>query len=226
MPVLGQVQLQVLGGVVGAVGVDAAVDRVGEDEGLERRSRLAVPLGGEVVLAGLVGAAGGHREDVAVGRVDRDHRGRRVGRVGKLAGDRLPSGRLEVRVEGGVDLQPALADRVDAVVGDQLVLDVVEEVGLADAAVGVGAVQLQRPLVALDSPVLRDVAELGHLLNHLVAALLRTDRVEQRVVLGRRLRKAGEQRRLLERQLPDRLREVGLCRRLHADRGAALDRSV
>ena len=53
-------------------------------------------------------------------------------------------------------------------------------------------------------------------------ALARAAGVEDRVVVGRRLRQAGQQRRLAQAQLPDRLREVDLRGGLDADRGAAL----
>ena len=71
-----------------------------------------------------------------------------------------------------------------------------------------------------------DVAEVGHLRQHLVAALAGAGGVEDRVVVGRRLRQAGQHRRLGQAQLPDRLGEVDPRRRLDADRGAAVDRPV
>ena len=48
---------------------------------LERRARLAVALRGEVELRRRRSRRGGHRQDVAVARVDRDERRRRVARV-------------------------------------------------------------------------------------------------------------------------------------------------
>ena len=63
-------------------------------------------------------------------------------------------------------------------------------------------------------PPLRDVAELGHLrAAPRCGARGRRAGVEDRVVVGGRLRQAGEQRRLRAGQLPDRLREVDLARR-------------
>ena len=51
-----------------------------------------------------------------------------------MAVDRVAAGLLQLGVDRRVDLEPALADGVDAVLLDQLVLDEVEEVGLADLA--------------------------------------------------------------------------------------------
>ena len=61
-----------------------------------------------------------------------------------------------------------------------------------------------------------------HRLEHLVAALHRGLRVQERVVLGGRLRQPGDQRRLRQVELRDRLREVGLGGGLDADRGATV----
>ena len=58
--------------VVGRVRVHALLDRRGQGEGLEGRSRLAPALGGEVVLAVEVGRGGHHRLDLAGLGVDRD----------------------------------------------------------------------------------------------------------------------------------------------------------
>ena len=56
--------------VVGAVRVDPARQRVGEVDRLERRSGLAVAVGGEVELRLVIALRLGHRLDVAVGGVD------------------------------------------------------------------------------------------------------------------------------------------------------------
>ena len=66
---------------------------------------------------------------------------------------------------------------------------------------------------------LGDVPLLGHRLQHVVAALHRPLGVQERVVLGGRLRQPGDQRRLGQVELRDRLREVGLGGGLDADRG-------
>ena len=83
----------------------------------------------------LVAAARGHRPDEAVVGVDRDDRGGGVVGVAEVAVDRGAPGLLELGVDRRVDLEAALADGVDAVLLDQLLLDEVEEVGLADLGV-------------------------------------------------------------------------------------------
>ncbi len=92
--------------------------------------------------------------------------------------------------------------------------------------VGPGDVQLEAALLARQRPAVGDVAELRHLPQHLVAPRPRRARVEDRVVLRRRLRQPGQQRRLRQGQLPDRLGEVDQRGGLDADRGAAVDRPV
>ena len=57
------------------------------------------------------------------------------------AADRVLGDGLQARVERGVDLQPALARRRDAVLVDQLLLDEVEEVLLRALLVAEAAVQ-------------------------------------------------------------------------------------
>ena len=84
-----------------------------------------------------------------------------------------------------------------------------------------------RPLVAARSiPRGADVSLILHRAEHLVAPLPRRPRVEERVVFGGRLGKAGDHRRLGQVEFFGRFVEVGLRRRLGADRGAAFDRPV
>ena len=125
--------------------------------------------------------------------------------------------RWNARVDRRVDAQAARLDGLDAVLGDQLVADVAEEVRLADLRVQPAGLQVQAPvaergLVAED----RDVAVLVQRLQHGGPALERVVGVEDRVVERRRLRQAGEQGRLHQRQVLRRLREVRLRRRLDA----------
>ncbi len=223
---LRQVEVERFRRVVGRVGVDPLLDRGGENEGLEGRARLAAALGGEVELRFRVVGAGDHGPDVAVARVDRDQRRGGVGRVGEGRSHRFQADFLQVRVDRRLHLQPAAAHGVDPVLADQVVLDVVEEVGLAVIEVGVGDVEVETRAGRRRGPLVGDVAELGHLAQHLVAAFAGGRRVEDRVVFGGRLRQPGQQRRLRQGQLPDRLVEVDPRGRLHADRGAALDRPV
>ena len=113
--------------------------------------------------------------------------------VGQGRVDRVAAHRLVARLDRRLDPQPAVADPVDAVAIDQLLLDVVEEVGLAALRVGIGRLQPEPALLGQPAAGRGDVAEVRHLREHLVAALARSGRVEQRVVLGGRLRQPGEQ---------------------------------
>ncbi len=222
----GQVEVERFRDVVGRVGVDALLDRRRQHEGLEGRSRLAVPLGGEVELAGAVARAGDQRLDLAVAGVDRDEGGGRVRRVGEGGAHRLQPHFLQPRLDRRVDAQPAVANGVDAVAFDQLVFDVVEEVGLAVREVGIRGVEPESLSLHGSRPGLREEAELPHLLQHLVAPPERSLRVEDRVVLGGRLRQPGQHRLLRQVELPDRLGEVDLRGGADADRGGAFDRPV
>ena len=72
----------------------------------------------------------------------------------------------------------------------------------------------------------RDVALAEHRQQHLVAALLGRAGMEARVVQGRRLRQAGDQRRLADVELRAVLVEIGLRRRLAAVGDAAVGDDV
>ena len=86
--------------------------------------------------------------------------------------------------------------------------------------------QLKAALLALQRSLPTDVAELRHVREHLVAARQSSFGIEDRVVVRGRLRQTGEQRRLLQSQLPDRFVEVDPRRGQHPDRGRAVDRPV
>ena len=77
--------------------------------------------------------------------VDRgERRLRAAARVADRAGVHRALGvGLERRVDRRIDLEPAVPDRVDPVLVDQLLLDVVEEVGLLDLLVLVAAVEAE-----------------------------------------------------------------------------------
>ena len=142
----------------------------------------------------------------------------------EAAVDRGARGLLLLEVDRRVDAQPALAHGLRAVLLDQLVLDVVEEERLA--APGEVARRLDaQPALHRGLRGLRlDHPELGHLGQHLVAAGLGLlGRAHRRVGAGR-LRQAGQQRRLVQLEVLDRLPEVHARRRLGADRGLAADR--
>ena len=223
---VGEVEVERFRAVEGRVRVDPLLDRGGEDEGLEGRAGLAMALGGEVELAGGVVGAGDHRPDVAVAGVDRDQRRGRVGRVGQGRAQRLEADPLQVGIDRRLDLEPAAANGVDPVLVDQLVLDVVEEVGLAVLEVALGDVQSKAAALRRQGTVVVGEAELVHLAQHLVAPRLGQGRVEDRVVFGGCLWEPGEQRRLLQVQLRDGLGEVDPRRRPDPDRGRPFDRPV
>ncbi len=125
-----------------------------------------------------------------------------------------------------MDLEPAAAVDPDAVALDQLLLDEVEEVWLAPFGVASTALEVE-PLrgggVGLRAG---DELALDHLVEDLVAALERGRRVAEGVELRRRLRKAREQRGLVQVELTRVLRVEGLGGCLDPDRGAPGDRAV
>jgi hypothetical protein len=223
---VGEVEIQRFRRVVGRVGVDALLDRGRQHEGLEGRAGLAAALGGEVELGLLVAGAGDHRPNPAVAGVDRDQRRRGVGRVRQRTAHRFQPDLLQAEVDRGVDLEAAAADQLGAVLGDQLVFDVVEEVGLLVFEVALGDVEPEALPLRRLRPLGRGVALLGHLPQHLVAARFRRARVEDRVVFGGRLRQPRQQRRLRQAQLRDRPREVDPRGGADPDRGRAFDRPV
>ena len=182
-------------------------------------------LGGEVELRLAVGDRGRHRQDVAVARVDRDDRRRRAD-VAHLVLDRLAGLVLELEVDRRVDAQAAELDRGGAVLLDQLRLDVVEHVALARPLVVALHVQPEALGLRGRGRGLGDHPQLGHLAQDLVAALLGLRRREDRRVGRRRLRHAGEHRRLAQRQVLHALVEVQPRGRADADRRLAADRAV
>ena len=182
-------------------------------------------LRGEVEVGLPVVARRRHRLDVAVLRVERDDRRRRPD-PGEVVGDRGARLLLLVQVDRRVDLHPALAHRLRAVLLEQLVLDVVEEVLLAAAREVRAQVDAELGVDRLLRALRRDHLEVGHLLQHLVAALLGRARRAGRRVVRRRLREPGEQRGLLQRQVLDVLGEVDPGGGLDADRGLPADGAV
>ena len=180
------------GGVVRRVRVDPLVDRGGERERLEGRSRLPLALRGEVELAVVVGGGGGHRQDLAGLRVGRDQRGRGA----EVTGCAAIASRASVwscGIDRGVDLEPAEPDSVRPVLLDQLLLDVVEEVLLTDLVVARAALEAEAAAHHLLVLGHVDVALLLHRIQHQIAALGGPLGVDERVVLRGRLRQPGEQ---------------------------------
>ncbi len=140
--------------------------------------------------------------------------------------DRLARLVLLVEVDRRVDDEAAELDDARAVLLDQLVLDVVEEVALAAAAEVVGRVDAERAADRALGGALGDHPELRHLAQDLVAAALGGRAVGDRRVQRGRLRQAGEQRRLVQVEVLRALVEVDPGGRLGADRGLAADRAV
>ena len=178
-------------------------------------------------LFGAAGNDGGHRADGAVPGVDRDHCGRRVGPPGERRADRLLREPLPARLDRRVDLEAARAHRLGAVLLDELVAHVAEEVGLADLGVEPPGTQPRRALLA-GSGVLPsgDHALLEHRAQHLVAARDRAGGVDERVVGRRRLVEPGEQRRLRQGQPAGGPREVRSRSRLGAVRQVPVEDGV
>ena len=182
----------------------------------------------ELVFAG-VAFGRGEGDDLAGFGIDRGEAGRRPAfRVADVTRvfDRFLGLRLQVRVDRRVGLEAAVADGVDPVAVDQLLLDQVEEEGVVDHLVLVAGIEAEALVDRLAVFLGGDVALFLHRPQHLVAPLGRRRRVEEGVVFGGRLRQAGDQRRLGQVEVLGRLAEVGLRRRLGADRGLPFDRPV
>ena len=107
---------------------DSLAQRGREHERLEGRARLPLALDGQVELALAVVVAADHRLDRAVARVDRDERGRRAVGFRQPLRDRVARRLLELEVDRRRDPQTAAEHLAGAVLVDQLLLDVVDEV--------------------------------------------------------------------------------------------------
>ncbi len=182
-PVLGIDEVQLLRAVERRVGVDPLTDRGGQHEGLEGGTGLAQGLGGQVELVVLVeGLARGHRPDVALLGVHHHDRGVRVAVGVEVLLDGRPRRRLDHGVDGRVHAEPALLNLLLAVAVDQLLADVLEEVLLALALVGLPALEAEAGPLGLSGPLGRDVALVGHLVEHQVAPVPRRLGVPEGVV--------------------------------------------
>ncbi len=182
-------------------------------------------LRGEVVLRVAVARRRGHRAHVAGLRVDGDDRARAVGGA-EVAVQRPARELLQVQVDRRVDAQAAAADGVEAVLVDQVLLDVVEDVALALGRVVAVVLDAEAHPHRLGGQGLGDVALVGHALQHVVAPRGGGALVEERVVVGGRLRQTGQQRRLAQRQPRGRLVEEDARRGLDADRRLAAHGAV
>ena len=130
--------------VVGGRRVDPLVDSRREHEHLEGRPGLSLGLCDEVELvARATRRHRRHRLDRTGGRIDRDECRRRVGARVERADDRLSRRGLQAWVDRRVDLQPTRPNGVRPVLGNQLVADVAEEVGLANPRIEPAGNQVQ-----------------------------------------------------------------------------------
>ena len=203
---------------------DPLLERRGQHERLERRSRLALALDGEVELALPVAPAAHHREHVPVRRVDRHERRLGSARPVHPLGDGGAGALLQPEVDRRLHAQAAAVDLAVAEPVDQLLLHVVREVrrprrlraGQPDA-VGLRQRGVERV------PVLPcvDVADVEHVGEGLGAAGACGRRSRDRVERARRRRQPREQRRLRQRQVLRALAEVDLGRLLDAVRAVA-----
>ena len=205
------------GDVVGRGRVHPALDRRGEDEGLEGRARLAACLREQVEL--VVRPARDdrrHRADRAVRGVDGDDRRGGIGLSRERVGDRLLREPLPARLDRRVHLETARADRLRAVGLHELVADVAEEVRLADLLVEPAGAEPDR-LPARPAVLGRgDHRLLEHRVEDLVATLARAHGVGERVVGRRGLRQPGDERSLGQGERPRRAGEVRARGRLRA----------
>ena len=191
-------------------GGDPAPERAGEHDRLEGRAWLALRLGREVELAPPVVRPAEHRLDGSAARVDRDECGSRAARVAEDLLDRLARLRLEVEVDGRRHLEAAAEDPFRAVLPDELVGHVVDEVRGGPACAGqMDVVGLREGCgVRLAQLASRDPALVEQELEDVRASLPSRGGMLDRVVEGRAPRKPREQRGLRQRQLGRVLVEV------------------
>src|SRR5207244_10477406 len=108
---------------------DALLQRRREDERLEGRARRSLPLDGEIELTLAEVVAAVHGDDLAGAWTNRDERGRRTSRRGQHRFDRPPREALQTKVDRGLHVEAAAENAACPVLRDQLLLDVVREVG-------------------------------------------------------------------------------------------------
>ena len=197
---------------------DPLAQRRREHERLEGRARLAHALHGEVELALAIVIAADHRLDRARARVDRDERGRRAVGVGEPFRDRVACLLLEIEVDRRPHLQAAAEHLGRAVLVDQLLLDVVDEVLRRPFRAGEPHVLGLRKigLVRLDVLRRRDLRLLEHRLQHQLASRGRGLWIRDRVVAARVGGDSRQERRLGDRQVFGAVLEVRQRRLLHA----------
>ena len=123
-------------------------------------------------------------------------------------------------------MRPAVADGVDPVLVDQLLLDEVEEEGVADHPVLVAGAEAEAAVEGFAVFVAGDVALLVHRVQHLVAALQRGVGSRKGLYSEGACGSPAISADSVRLELLGGLAEVGLRRRLDPDRGLAFDRAV
>ena len=121
----------------------------------------------------------------------------------------LVGGNLQPRIEAGADREPALVQRLLAIAGQQLAAHFLGKIRRADDLGLLASAQRQCFGFGLDGLGLGRVAVLGHAIEHPVPARFGRLWKPRRVVVVGRLRQAGEIGCLAERQLIERLVEIG-----------------
>ena len=125
-------------------------------------------------------------------------------------------------------LNPPLVKSLSGYFSARYCLHVLDEVRVVeDGPVAVARLVDRRPVrVGLVGLGAGDVAELDHLIEHVLLPAMRVFRIERRVEVGRLLRNAGQQRGLGQVQLRGRLVEVGLGGRLDAVRAVPVENLI
>ena len=137
-----------------------------------------------------------------------------VGQLRQSVAERAQRRILRVQVQRGIDLQALGVKRLQPELFLQLTAHVHHEVGRFDGEGDRGEAKfLLRCQVGL---LLRDVAVLDHQSQHHALALFGGFGVLQRVIAGRRLREAGQQRTLGQIKFGGALGEVGTSSSLDA----------
>jgi hypothetical protein len=114
---------------------------------LERRTRLTACAGNKVELVATpAGRDRRHRFDAAGARIDGDDRRGRIIRCGEHVRNRRSRSSLQARIDRRVHLETALPHGVRAVLLLQEILDVAEEVRLANADEPLARLQLEARL--------------------------------------------------------------------------------
>ena len=195
----------------------ALAQRRGQRDRLEGAAGRTVALGREVELhPAAAREVVDHRLHGAGARVDRDERRRGIGGRAKHGADRVESEPLQARVERRPRPEAAELHLPLAQLFRQLLRRPAEEVRLVELRVEMTGPQQKRLLLRVAKLRRGDVAVLPHRPQHLVPAGERGVGIEDRVIGRRRLRQAGEQRGLHERELRGALREIRLRGRFGA----------